>query len=214
MSLQDSRGRLGLGLPADPPSASPRSSFLCLDTLSLRLGRAAQNRLQVTACMYICPNDLMKLDPTPHEGVQSGAGSVLGMSVLRQGMPATGHRSSLLRRLGADGRRGYSAPHRQRHHVDDQVPRWRNQAIQIPGADDCRSAPSIPMATSRRRRDIADQRLFTEAASNCRSNCKIIRRATPKCNLQPSKTRRPDQLCPGTRDEELFSYERSEFWQS
>ena len=32
-----------------------------------------------TACMYICPNDLMVLEPNEMKGLQPGAGSVLGM---------------------------------------------------------------------------------------------------------------------------------------
>ena len=36
-----------------------------------------------TACMYICPNDLMVLDKNAHEGLQPRAGHVLGMQLLR-----------------------------------------------------------------------------------------------------------------------------------
>ena len=32
-----------------------------------------------TACQYICPNDLMALNRRSHEGLQSGAGAVLGV---------------------------------------------------------------------------------------------------------------------------------------
>ena len=47
--------------------------------------------LDKTACQYICPNDLMVLEPEQQEGLQPGTGSVLGMLQLREDLPPAGH---------------------------------------------------------------------------------------------------------------------------
>ncbi len=41
-----------------------------------------------TACMYICPNDLMVLDKEKMKALQPGPGDVLGMLQLRKDMPS------------------------------------------------------------------------------------------------------------------------------
>ena len=44
--------------------------------------------LDKTACQYICPNDLMVLNKETDEGLQPGAGDVLGVLQLREDLPA------------------------------------------------------------------------------------------------------------------------------
>ena len=58
-----------------------------------------------TACQYICPNDLMTLNRDTHEGLQPGAGTVLGVLQLRKDLPAAGDRGQGLRGLRSPGRR-------------------------------------------------------------------------------------------------------------
>ena len=40
-----------------------------------------------TACMYICPNDLMVLDPNQMKAYNQETGPVLGMLFVRENLP-------------------------------------------------------------------------------------------------------------------------------
>ena len=91
-----------------------------------------------TACMYICPHDLMMLDKDGSETghamkrFQPGTGAVLGVLLLRQDLSPAGHRSTSLCRHRAPGRFRTAAARYRFHHVDHQVPQRHHEALQIP----------------------------------------------------------------------------------
>ncbi len=91
-----------------------------------------------TACMYICPHDLMKLDK---DGSETGH----AMRAYNQEpeqcwecyscvkiCPQQAIEVSPLRRRRAAGRHGAAAARFRLHHVDHQVPQRQLEALQVP----------------------------------------------------------------------------------
>lgn len=75
-----------------------------------------------TACMYICPNDLMILDPQEMKAYNQEPDACWECYSLREDLPPGRHHRSSLRRLCSHGRHLYPHALCRRHHVDRAVP--------------------------------------------------------------------------------------------
>ena len=117
---------------------------------------------EYTVCMYVCPNDLMKLDTTRMKAFNQEPEQCWECQCCVEGLPAAGHRGSLVPGLGADGRRGDPDAHGQLHHVDHQVPRRRSEALQVPDPHHAGRLDRSLRGQAAAGDNLDDQLLFTE----------------------------------------------------